>query len=67
MVFDKTLPIGGRGLPTGVLDAQARLVFLRSHTDHQVGVIALMQYLDKPVTAPDAPRRKLQIGDQVLR
>ena len=36
MVFDKTLPIGGRGLPTGVLDAQARLVFLRSHTDHQV-------------------------------
>ena len=66
VVFDKTLPIGGHGLPTGVFDAQARLVFLRSHVDHQVGVIALMQYLDKPVPAPDAPRRKLKLGDQVL-
>jgi catechol 2,3-dioxygenase-like lactoylglutathione lyase family enzyme len=66
VVFDKTLPIGGKGLPTGVFDAQGRLVFLRSHVDHQVGVIGLLQYLDKPIPKPDAARRRLLCGDSVL-
>ena len=66
VVFDKCMPIGGKGLPTGVFDAQARLVFLRSHIDHQVGVIGLLQYLDKPIPKPDAARRRLAIGDSVI-
>ena len=66
VVFDRTLPIGGKGLPTGQFDAQGRLVFLRSHIDHQVGVIGLLQYLDKPIPKPDAVRRRLTVGDSVI-
>ena len=67
VIYDKVLPIGGRGLPTGVFDTQGRLVFLRSHEDHKVGVLGLLQYLDKGgVPRPDSPRRQLKTGDQVL-
>ena len=66
VVFDKKMPIGGKGLPTGVFDAQGRLVFLRSHIDHQVGVIGLLQYLDKPIPKPDLVRRRLTVGDSVI-
>ncbi len=67
VVFDKVLPITGKGLPTGVFDAQGRLVFLRTHDDHQVGVVGLLSYLDKPIPKPaQGPRRKLQVGDAVL-
>jgi hypothetical protein len=34
IIFDKQLPIGGKGLPTGIFDANARLVFLKSYIDH---------------------------------
>ena len=66
VVFDKELDVGGKGLPTGVFDARGRLVFLRSHVDHQVGVIGLLQYLDKPIPRPDAVRRRLKCGDSVI-
>ena len=67
VIYDNVLPIGGRGLPTGVFDTQGRLVFLRSHEDHKVGVLGLLQYLDKGgVPRPESPRRLLKTGDQVL-
>lgn len=66
VIYDKEVPIGGKGLPTGVFDAKGRLIFLRSAKDHTVGVIALMQYLDKPIAKPASIRRQLTTGDCVL-
>ena len=67
VVFDKILPIGGKGLPTGVFDTQGRLIFLLSHMDHRVGVLGLLTYLDKPIPKrPDGPRQVMQVGDAVL-
>ena len=67
IVFDKILPIGGKGLPTGVFDAKGRLVFLKSFHDHQVGVLGLLSYIDKPIPIrPDGPRKLMQVGDSVM-
>ena len=66
IVFDKTLPITGNGLPTGIFDAKARLIFLKSYTDHMVGVIGLLCYLDKPLVKPMEAKRKLGLGDCVI-
>jgi catechol 2,3-dioxygenase-like lactoylglutathione lyase family enzyme len=66
IVFDKEVPIGGKGLPTGIYDTNSRLVFLKSHLDHKVGVIGLLQFLDKPLVPPAEPKRKLGIGDCVI-
>ena len=65
--FDNIVPIGGKGLPTGIFDAKARLVFLKSYEDHMVGVVGLLEYLDKPVPQRSGgARRKLTLGDSVL-
>ena len=44
IVFDKTLPITGNGLPTGIFDAKARLIFLKSYTDHISLVLVIVLY-----------------------
>ena len=51
---------------TRLVSHMDRLVFLRSHVDHQVGVVGLLSYLDKPIPRPPHPRRILQVGDAVL-
>jgi catechol 2,3-dioxygenase-like lactoylglutathione lyase family enzyme len=66
VVYDQVVPIGGKGLPTGIFDATARLVFLKSYHDHTVGVLGLLQYLDKPLIPRVEPRRQLGLGDAVL-
>jgi hypothetical protein len=67
VVYDETADIFGRDLPMGVLGANAgRLVFLKSHEDHMVGVLGLYCYADIPMPKPQAPRNTVVSGDSVI-
>ena len=66
VVYDNVVPIGGKGLPVGVFDTRARLVFLKSFDDEKVGVIGLLCFTEKPLQALEEPRRQLGLGDTVL-
>ena len=64
--YDKELVVSGNGLPTGVYNAQTRLVILQCNHPY-VGMIGLLQYIDPPLPAPP-PRPKpnrVQIGETV--
>ena len=42
---------------------------MKTAFDHHTGVVALMQYLDKPIPKPETgkfPREKLRTGDSIL-
>jgi catechol 2,3-dioxygenase-like lactoylglutathione lyase family enzyme len=67
VVYDETTPIHPPGLPTGVSDAKSgRLVFLKSHEDHTVGVLGLYSYADIPMPKPASRRTTVIAGDSVL-
>ena len=65
--YDKELIVSGRGLPTGVYDAQTRLVILKCNHAY-VGMLGLLQYLDPPLP-PSPPRpipNRVMQGESVL-
>lgn len=67
--YDEVVPISGNGLPTGVFETQARLVFLRSGEEEAplIGALGLLQYLDDEAQPGDsAGKEVLRRGDTVL-
>jgi len=65
--YDKEIIVSGNGLPTGVHNAQTRLVILKCNHPY-VGMLGLLQYIDPPL--PDPPPRpkpnRVQIGETVF-
>lgn len=64
--YDKELIVSGKGLPTGIHNAQTRLVILQCNHPY-IGMLGLLQYIDPPLPAPPRPKpNRVRIGETVF-